>query len=330
MRQVDIISEKEHQRQIEEKLAVLAVEPVWIFPALDDEVLLKFILPTDRSAEVLDDLEEFTERVPCRLFVSPVESSLPRPKEEEESDAENNDSIQLGKLARISKSELYQDVAGPARLTLNYILMVILAAIVAGIGLLKNNVPIIIGAMVIAPFLSPNIAIAFATTLGDIKLNRNALLTLLTATGIVLAITIPWGYFDPGVGNIQFSPVLEYRDILLALACGFAGVISLISIEAATLVGVMVAAALVPPLVMGGLFVGAGMYKDALNALLLYSINIVCLNLSGIITFYFAGLRPARWWEQERAGKYTRNALLVLSSMLGLLAVFIYLTNQFG
>lgn len=327
MRQVDIIADQKEQRRIEEKLAVLEVEPVWIFPALDDEVMLKFILPAGRSAEVLDDLEAFLEQVPCRIFVSPIESSLPRSEDSEEKDQES-DSIQLGKLARISKSELYHDVAGPARLTLNYVLMVILSAIVAGIGLLKNNIPIIIGAMVIAPFLSPNIAISFATTLGDIKLNRNGLFTLLAATGIVLAIAIPWGIFDPSVSAIQFSPVLEYRDILLALACGFAGVISLISIEAATLVGVMVAAALLPPLVMGGLFLGAGMYRDAFNSLLLYSVNIVCLNLAGILTFYLAGLRPARWWEQERAGKYTRNALLVLSSMLVLLAALIYLTNQ--
>lgn len=326
MRQVEVITTKDHQRRVEEKLATLQVDPVWIFPTVDDEVLLKFGMSTEQSAEVLDELEEFLDRVPCKVFVHAIESSLPGPDKEEEEEAE--ELIQLGKFARISKSELYQDIASPARLTLNFVFMVALSAIVAGIGLLKNNVPIIIGAMVIAPFLSPNIAIAFATTVGDISLNRRALVSLLTATGVVLAIAIPWGYFDPQVTNIEFSPVLEYRDILLALACGFAGVLSLIGTEATALVGVMVAAALVPPLVMGGLFLGGGMFQDARNALLLYSINIVCLNLSGIITFYFSGLRPARWWDQERAGKYTRNALLVLTSMLALLALFIYLTNH--
>jgi uncharacterized membrane protein len=50
------------------------------------------------------------------------------------------------------------------------------------------------------------------------------------------------------VDGILRDPNIEYQDVLLALVCGFAGVISILSGQGSTLVGVMVAAALLPPL----------------------------------------------------------------------------------
>ena len=88
-----------------------------------------------------------------------------------------------------------------------------------------------------------------------------------------------------------------------ATVCGFAGVISILSGHGSTLVGVMVAAALLPPLIRSGLLLGGADYKNALNSFLIFSTNIVCLNIAGIITFYLAGIRPRRWWGKETAKK---------------------------
>jgi len=47
--------------------------------------------------------------------------------------------------------------------------MTILSTVVVAIGLLKNNVAVIIGAMVITPFLGPNVALSLSTNLADDK-----------------------------------------------------------------------------------------------------------------------------------------------------------------
>ena len=143
----------------------------------------------------------------------------------------------------ISKEELYHDIDMPVSFSVNFILMVILSSFVAGIGILKNNLAIIIGAMVIAPFLGPNMSMAFGTTLGDLRIIRKSILTGIGATVIALVISMIWGSTAIDIGNIAIDPDIEYQDIVLALICGFAGAVSVISGQGTTLVGVMVAAA---------------------------------------------------------------------------------------
>ena len=71
-------------------------------------------------------------------------------------------------------------------------------------------------------------------------------------------------------------------------------------------------------------------YKNALNAFLIFSTNIVCLNIAGIITFYLAGIRPGRWWEMETAKKKTRSAFILWALALMLLIITIMLFSKFG
>jgi uncharacterized membrane protein len=88
-------------------------------------------------------------------------------------------------------------------------------------------------------------------------------------------------------------------------------------------VGVMVSVALLPPLTAFGMLLGAGEGKKATAALGLFLVNIICVNLAGVATFLFQGIRPATWWEEGRARKATRLAMLIWALLLGLLAVVI-------
>ena len=97
----------------------------------------------------------------------PVEAALPRKKEAEKS--------KQGKRTGTSREELYHVIEQNAQIDLNYFLLVILSSIVAAVGMLENNIAVVIGAMVIAPLLGPNIALAFGTVLGDSKLMLRAL-----------------------------------------------------------------------------------------------------------------------------------------------------------
>ncbi len=127
-----------------------------------------------------------------------------------------------------------------------------LSAIVAAIGLLRGNVAVIVGAMVIAPLLAPNVALALGTALGDIPLVLRSLKMNLVGVGIVFLLSMILGVIfpvDPAGAEILTRTQAGVADIVLALAAGSAGALAYTSGLPASLVGVMVAVALLPPLV---------------------------------------------------------------------------------
>ncbi|RNL69168.1 TIGR00341 family protein [Sinomicrobium pectinilyticum] len=324
MRLLEIIITKEDKEVLEKLLDIEEVVEKWSSETLDGHLVTKALIRDEHTKELLSNLESMPN---CRVIIHPVEGILPKletPDEEEEK------KIGFSKFIAISKEELYSDVDEPVNLSVNFILMVILSSFVAGIGILKDNVAIIIGAMVIAPFLGPNMSMAFGTTLGDLKIIKKSMITGIVSTVIALLISFFWGMLAGDVGNITMDPKLSAEDVVLALVCGFAGVISALGGQGGSLVGVMVAAALVPPLVRAGLLLGGAYYSDALNSFLIFSTNIICLNIAGIITFYLAGIQPGKWWEKENAKKKTRNAFLIWSLALALIIIAVLMIRKMG
>ena len=206
--------------------------------------------------------------------------------------------------------------------------MVILSSIVAAIGLLRSNVAIIIGAMVIAPLIGPNVALSLATTLGDINLARDSLKTTTLGTGIAFLLAVIIGFLfvvHPDIPEIASRTVIGVGDIILALAAGSAGALAFTTGVPASLIGVMVAVALLPPLVTCGMLVGSGHWQEAVNALLLVLTNIICINLAGVVTFLLQGIKPITWWEADKAKKATYRALFIwLFLFTALLSIVIF------
>ena len=219
---------------------------------------------------------------------------------------------------------MYNDLFSLSRISIFFLTMIILSVIVAAIGLLKNNAAVVIGAMVIAPLLGPNVALSLATTLGDFELGKNALITNFTGltTGFLMAALI--GYFitvDPTIPEIANRTEVGFADIILALASGIAAALSFSSSTASALIGVMVAVALMPPLVASGLLLGAGYPVKSFDAFLLVMINMICINLAGVTTFLLKGIRPFSWWEDKKAMK----AILIWTVLLVILFLLITL-----
>jgi uncharacterized hydrophobic protein (TIGR00341 family) len=266
-----------------------------------------------------------------KLILLPVEASIPRADipDKAKSPARTKKTQTEQKLAlRISREELYSDIVDGTALSKIYVLMIILSTVVAAIGLLKNNVAVIIGAMVIAPFLGPNVALALSTNLADKKLALSALKTLFSGIFIVLLLSACMGYFfqtNPDTHEIATRTTAGLSDIILALASGCAGVLAYTTGASSAVIGVMVAVALLPPLAACGLLLGAGRFSESMGAFLLFVTNIICINLAGVTTFLVQGVSPRVWWEADRAKKATRKALVLWSLILAVLAVIIFL-----
>jgi len=299
----------------------------------DGEILVRILLDAEQSETVLDLLEKnYAGREGNRVVILPVEATLPRPQQEPDATASPEQPPTEEKPpGRIGREELYEDIKDSARLSRVYMAMVALSTVVAAIGLNDNSVAVIIGAMVIAPLLGPNVALSLGTTLGDLSLLRQGLVTALAGVGAALALSVLIGVVlnvDPTLSEMASRTRVGPGDIAVALASGSAGALAFTTGISAVLIGVMVAVALLPPLVTSGLLLGGGHPALAMGAFSLFLVNLICVNLAGVTTFLVQGIKPTSWWEKDRAMKATRIAIALSVVLLAVLVGTILLVRK--
>lgn len=144
----------------------------------------------------------------------------------------------------------------------------------------------------IAPLLGPVIALAFASVLGDFRMAFRSFVT-----------------------------TVDMYDLVLALSAGAAGAISMLKRFSGALVGVMVSVALLPPVVVLGMTLGAAMWYEAYEAMLLLFVNISSILLSAVIVFIISGIRPVEQEQAERAFVSRMYALLLIGVIVLLLVL---------
>ncbi|MEL7834025.1 TIGR00341 family protein [Fodinibius sp. Rm-B-1B1-1] len=316
-------------RKIVEDQNVLGV---WTDTLEDGCSILRVLVDVNRIEALSDTLtEKFSHVDGFRIMLFEVQATLPQPQEsEEESDDQEEEASEKKSAGRISREELYTDVSGGGELNIVYIGLVLLSTLVAGVGLVRGDVAVIIGAMVIAPLLGPNVAMALSVTLGDLDLGWKALKTNAIGLGVSLALAIVMGVImnvDLESQQIINKTNVNIGDITIALAAGSAGVLAYTRGVPAAIVGVMVAVALLPPLVNVGLLLGAGHTGLAVGSIILTITNLICINLAGIVTFLVQGIQPRSWWEVEKAKKATRTAIGIWVALLVILAIIIWYWN---
>jgi uncharacterized hydrophobic protein (TIGR00341 family) len=333
---MEMVLPHRHAEGIEQLLEGRRVHDVWRDALPEGRTAVKALLPAEGAEAVLDLLEErFSHIEGFRIVLLSVEATLPRIGEErKEEPAAGGAAAVEGepeerRIGRLGREELYSDVRDTVKVSGTYVAMVVLSTVVAAIGLVNDSVAVIIGAMVIAPLLGPNVALSLATTLGDVALARTALranglgLAIALALAVLLGLLLP---VDPAVPELASRSALGMGDLALALASGAAGALAFTTGLSATLIGVMVAVALLPPLVTCGLMLGSGQWEAAVGALLLTAANVICVNLAGVTTFLVQGVRPATWWEADRAKRATRRALLLWALLLTALVAIVLLS----
>jgi uncharacterized hydrophobic protein (TIGR00341 family) len=321
---------------VKELLGEIPYIDLWDEEISEKSTIVKIIAHAEGCEDILDSIEKrYSGMEGFRVVLLPLEAVIPRPEEpkkEQEEALEGEKGNSILKIGRISREELYADISDSADVTVVYLVLVVLSSVVGSIGILSNNVAIIIGAMVIAPLIGPSIALAFGTTLGDTDLIKKALWANLAGIAAALAFAIAIGFVftvDPGIRQLAMRTDVGLGDIALALAAGVAGTLSFTKGLPGALIGVMVAVALLPPTVSLGILIGSGYIKLAMGALELLLVNVICINLAGVTTFFVQGVRPLTWWQAERAKRSTRTAIIIWSALLIVLIVIILISQRY-
>ena len=294
--------------------------------------ILQLVAPAEECEHIMDHFQQRFGNAPgFNIILMPMEAVVPRPKtepkQEKKTEAPGKEQAAGKNKHRVSREELYADMNAGIVINRTFTALTILSSIVAAIGLMRNDIAIIIGAMVIAPLLTPNMALALATTLGDNQLGKEALKT--NFIGILLAIIFSVGVgiifnVDANIPAIASRTSISISDIILAFAAGSAGALAFTTGFSGALIGEMVAVALMPPLVAVGMLAGSGQFALSMGAFMLFAANLICVNLAGVVTFILQGVRPRTWWEADRAKKATVKASVIWSGLLLALILILY------
>ncbi len=176
--------------------------------------------------------------------------------------------------------------------------MLFLSVTIAVMGLSLDSAAVVIGAMLIAPLMTPVMQFSAALILGlPRRMLRAASIVLLASAGSVayawiLTALLP---HQPLTQEVLSRTSPDFRDLCVALAAGAAGAYALAREDvSAALPGVAVAVALVPPLAAVGMALEAGRRDLAEGAALLYVANLVAIALTGAVVFLASGMVPKR------------------------------------
>jgi uncharacterized hydrophobic protein (TIGR00271 family) len=220
--------------------------------------------------------------------------------------------------SRLAYSEL-RDASTPDR---GYFIMIAVSAFIATFGLFLDSVAVIIGAMLIAPLMSPVLATGLSVARGDPKFLRDAVKAVAQGAVVALACAAVVAIISPEVApgkEILSRMKPNLFDLAVAFASGVAGAYTFSSKDlSAALPGVAIAAALIPPLSVAGIGIGFGNHAMVWGALLLFGANLIAIAFGGAVTFIALGFYPKVKGEE---GEWRLRGLIATAVLVGLVAV---------
>jgi len=222
-------------------------------------------------------------------------------------------------IEREDRVALVDRIQSSAAWNFDFVALMVLSTVMAAIGLMQNSTAVVIGAMLVAPLMTPLLGLGLSIEQGNALLARISL----RSVGLGLCVSLLGGFMvgalTPGFGEptremfARGGPGL--LDLLVAYAAGLAAAYASCRRSlVAALPGVAIAAALVPPIATSGLALSLGDIRLAIGALLLFGINMVTIVLASMTSLWAVGIRnfkPAEPWVRV-AG------ILVIISVLGL------------
>ena len=226
---------------------------------------------------------------------------------------------------------LHRSYDGEARLNESFIVLTIGASLIATLGVLANNAAVVIGAMVVAPWILPLRVTVFAVLSGQARLVSRSLITLAAGAGTTLFLSMGLGLIARSQGLLlaealpeQVTARLEPNilDLGIALAAGAVATYAKVNPGAvSSMAGTAIAVALVPPVCVMGLMLSAQDLSGAQGAALLYAANLLGILIGGISVL---AIREPYFREKLRRRRRSRLPVLLAVGLAVLVGQKLY------
>lgn len=224
----------------------------------------------------------------------------------------------IGSISEEEKAEVHKSIREGSNPSRDFFIMLIIASIIATVGLLTNSVAVIIGAMLVSPLLTPVIGISLGAVMGDFGLFRRAIEAEAKGVALVLALVIVLALLIPSAAitsEILLRTHPTPLDLLVALASGAAAAYALSRKNiGAALPGVAIAVAVLPPLCVVGIGFALRRMDVAAGGALTFIANIVAINFAASAIFWLMNFSP-KWslsTVKDVKGKLKTSAVLLL------------------
>ncbi len=211
------------------------------------------------------------------------------------------------------RSAVFFDASAPVGRNSRFWMLLVLAAVIAAAGVVGDSTATVIGAMIVAPLMTPIQGIMLATVLGDrANLIRSLVLVLAgAAAAVAIAYLVGMLVVNDVLADTNSQVAARVTpgliDLLAALGTGVVGSVALIRRDISdALPGVAIAISLVPPLSVVGLTLESGSVQQSLGALLLFMTNVVAIIGTGIVVMSFYGVNRLTRSSTDNASRVAR------------------------
>jgi uncharacterized hydrophobic protein (TIGR00271 family) len=232
------------------------------------------------------------------------------------------------------KKDVLEELGQAASPGFDYFLLVMLSCSIATFGLITDSAAVIIGAMLVAPLMSPILGLSLSSVAGEERMFRRAVVALVEGSLLAVALSmllgviarfLPLDIFTVLPGEILARTHPTPFDLGIGLAGGAAASYALAQPRlSAALPGVAIATALMPPLCTVGIGVAVGSSGVALGALLLFVTNLTAISFAGIVVFAALGFRPR---HRENTWHHLPISLFITATLTLLVTVpLVFLT----
>jgi uncharacterized hydrophobic protein (TIGR00271 family) len=236
-------------------------------------------------------------------------------------------SVAASDISRM-REELFFEEDDRSRKLSAFWTLLLLAAVIASAGIVSDSTATVIGAMIVAPLMTPIIGIVLSVTIGD---GRNlAISAALVLTGALAVIGVGYGFgllADVPVDSATSSQVAGrvnpgLIDLAAAIATGAVGAFAVVRSDVSgTLPGVAIAISLVPPLAVVGLTLEAGEGDEAVGAVLLFLTNVGAILITGVLVMALYRVRTAALESAVQPPLGRRAAVTVIVAFVVVIAV---------
>ncbi|MCJ8328749.1 MAG: TIGR00341 family protein [Lentisphaeria bacterium] len=230
--------------------------------------------------------------------------------------------LRIPQLEREDRIALFENIDRNSLWSFDFMMLIFLSTAIAALGLIQNSTAVVIGAMLVAPLMTPILGAGLALVQANlpmmIKCARSILYGFLTAffVALFLGLLSPMSSLNSEL-LARGGPNL--LDLLIAFLSGLAAAhcIARPNLSAA-LPGVAIAAALVPPIATTGISLAIGEYNNAAGAALLFTINVIAIVLGAALCFYAGGIRSHNKDSLKHWVNITLVSLVLLSAVMAI------------
>lgn len=221
------------------------------------------------------------------------------------------------------ESKLFFEEDRLQRYLVRFTVLLFLSTVIAAQGVISDSTATVIGAMIIAPLMTPIVAATAALMMGNGPRAWRSL--LLVAAGVLGVIIVAALLGILGIHVVDFNTNSQITarvsprllDLIIALAAGSAGAFAMSRDDVAdSLPGVAISIALVPPLCVVGISLSGGQWADAWGALLLFLTNFLSILLAGGAVFALLGLGTAATEDMSHLNKGRAYRIITIGVLL--------------